>query len=499
MTPSTRIAILGLACFSFTLAGCGQDRHPSYSTNLRYGIRQDPIVIEPKELGDDRYEPDRPGVLPLMNISDIQKPDHPYHKKKDRLEVALRDPRLLSDKDRESLEKGLEEMFGTPAHPKVDIKAGEGFDPKDLDVLKVDATTLAEGSKLYRVHCLHCHGVPGDGRGPTARWVNPHPRDFRVGLFKFQSIDRTTKDGNAELPASRADLLRTLRQGIEGTAMPSFNLLQDKELQDIISYVIHLGIRGKVEHWILKTNFKPKDGTLEYDQPNEPLSNLLAEYARTLAGYWIAAEASENRIIVEPYPYDNNNLEQIQASVKRGQQIFLAQISPEFTKEHALNVVTRPIVAKRMAEALAKKRESTQDPKAQLTALEKAEAQKLTPAELADAEKVAYTKESLEKAEGKLKGASCVSCHTNYGREGKYRVDTWGTLTRPNNFVMGTFRGGKRPVDIYYRIHSGINGYPMNGFGGTFKGNEEYLWDLVNFVSTLSYPPMRERLAIRID
>ena len=40
--------------------------------------------------------------------------------------------------------------------------------------------TLAEGSKLYRQHCLHCHGLEGNGRGPTGYWVNPPPRDYRA-------------------------------------------------------------------------------------------------------------------------------------------------------------------------------------------------------------------------------------------------------------------------------------------------------------------------------
>jgi hypothetical protein len=53
--------------------------------------------------------------------------------------------------------------------------------------LKLDPDTLARGSSLYRLQCLHCHGLSGNGRGPTAAWVNPHPRDYRSGVFKFTS------------------------------------------------------------------------------------------------------------------------------------------------------------------------------------------------------------------------------------------------------------------------------------------------------------------------
>src|SRR5207237_5902064 len=130
----------------------------------------------------------------------------------------------------------LEESFGRPASPKVDVE--------DADAHRLDEPTLAAGSKLYRRHCLHCHGLNGDGRGPTAPWVNPHPRDYRLGKFKFTSS--TVKAGDRK--ARREDLLRTLKQGIEGTSMPSFALLDEqKELQPLISYVIHLSLRGQVE------------------------------------------------------------------------------------------------------------------------------------------------------------------------------------------------------------------------------------------------------------
>ena len=95
------------------------------------------------------------------------------------------------------------------------------------------------------------------------------------------------------------------------------------------------------------------------------------------------------------------------------------------------------------------------------------------------------------------KSANCVSCHTDYGRQAKFRFDDWGTLVRPNNFTLGVFRGGKRPVDMYYRIHSGINGSGMTPFGSVLQGQD--IWDLVNFVSNLSYPGMRETYKIKIN
>src|SRR5207253_2054503 len=85
-------------------------------------------------------------------------------------------------------------MFGTPAHPKVSDfdatvlkKLDENLTPeKVLASLKLDEETLAEGSKVYRHQCLHCHGLEGNGRGPTGFWVNPHPRAYRQAVLSFR-------------------------------------------------------------------------------------------------------------------------------------------------------------------------------------------------------------------------------------------------------------------------------------------------------------------------
>jgi hypothetical protein len=109
---------------------------------------------------------------------------------------------------------------------------------------------LQEGSRLYRIHCVQCHGLTGDGRGPTSKWVNPHPRDYRLGLFKFQSVDQS--DGTIR-PPRRDDLYRTIYEGVEGTAMQSYNMLMDYEIDALVSYVIHLSVRGEVEVQFFKS------------------------------------------------------------------------------------------------------------------------------------------------------------------------------------------------------------------------------------------------------
>lgn len=135
----------------------------------------------------------------------------------------------------------LRAMFGTPDEPVVLSATG-------LDATKIRfaaGPTAADESGntggLYRRHCVHCHGVTGNGLGPTAEFLNPYPRDFRHGNYKFKST------GIGEKPTDD-DLRRVLRQGINGTAMPSFKLLPAAELDALVEYVKYLSIRGEVEN-----------------------------------------------------------------------------------------------------------------------------------------------------------------------------------------------------------------------------------------------------------
>lgn len=412
-----------LAC-SAGLVGCEDS---SYSSYVRYHVRTDPLVVGDK-LGDEAYEPDRPGVLPLLSLKDLDDPRNPLHANREKLDDSqVRDPNLLPPESKKIIESFLKAFFGTPAQPRV-----LGVSEETIKTLKIDGDMLAKGSSLYRIHCVHCHGVTGDGRGPTAKWVNPHPRDYRQGLFKFQSTAQ--EDGQTDWTPSRDDLLRVLRQGVEATAMPSFVVLPDHELEALASYVIHLSIRGTVEYRAIASGFSfDKDtGKLvakEGSDLKELLQTSLTSDGKTgAADKWLKSQSK--RINVEPNPVSKDDPEKYKASVLRGQQLFLG-----------------------------KGRE---------------------PKEIEVAKK-----------------ANCVQCHTDYGRRAKFRFDAWGTYVRPNNLTDGVYRGGRRSVDIYYRIHSGINGSRMNMFHKELSHAD--IWDLVNFVQVLPYPAMRKSMGIEID
>ncbi|QJW97773.1 c-type cytochrome [Frigoriglobus tundricola] len=117
--------------------------------------------------------------------------------------------------------------------------------------LKLDDAALARGSVVYRRWCLQCHGPSGAGDPAHAVENGPMPRDYRQGVFKYVTAfappNLPKKGLGAAGKARRADLKRTVRYGIEGTIMPAFPSLTEQELEDAVSYVIHLSVRGEAE------------------------------------------------------------------------------------------------------------------------------------------------------------------------------------------------------------------------------------------------------------
>jgi len=93
------------------------------------------------------------------------------------------------------------------------------------------ATAELRGQKVYNRACIACHARSGDGNGPAAKYLNPLPRDFTAGTFKF----RSTPSG--DLPTDQ-DLYDTITNGIPRTMMPAWEgLLTEKERHDVVAYV----------------------------------------------------------------------------------------------------------------------------------------------------------------------------------------------------------------------------------------------------------------------
>lgn len=87
------------------------------------------------------------------------------------------------------------------------------------------------GKRTYQIACSPCHGTDGDGNAPAAKALNPRPRDFSKGAYKF----RSTFPG--VLPTDE-DLQKTISQGIPGTSMPAWkNILSESEIDAVAQYL----------------------------------------------------------------------------------------------------------------------------------------------------------------------------------------------------------------------------------------------------------------------
>jgi cytochrome c oxidase cbb3-type subunit I/II len=99
-----------------------------------------------------------------------------------------------------------------------------------------DAAAAARGKGVFDRYCISCHGVEGDGRGPTADWIDPRPRVLTSGVFKFRSTPSGT------LPTD-ADLQRTITNGLHTTFMPRWAPITEQERADVVQYVKTLSPR----------------------------------------------------------------------------------------------------------------------------------------------------------------------------------------------------------------------------------------------------------------
>lgn len=389
-----RWAFLPLVVSLLAIAGCETDGYPAA---MVYPARTDDLVIGPA--AKDAPGIDRPGQFPRMLFVGLTPADE-----RDRL---LLDPSKVKADDRAQLNDAIAKIFGTPAHPTV---GGTSTDLPGLDELKtklvLDDATLEHGARIYRQQCLHCHGLTGDGHGATSPWVNPHPRDYRQGRFKFTS----SKQDEGRRKPRREDLIRTIHEGIDGSSMPTFRMLTQPEIEALASYVVHLSIRGEMEFSILVASFKGElDGGVQ---------GGIGDYFKVIGDNWVKAQSS--MIVPEMIPPANISDAQMTESVKNGQRLFTQQ-----------------------------------------------------------------------------GGAGCISCHTDFGRQSAFKFDAWGTITRPVDLTQSVYRGGRRPIDLFWRIHSGINGSGMTAFGSQLSSKD--IWDIVHFVQALPYPGMRQKFGIKLE
>jgi high-affinity iron transporter len=86
---------------------------------------------------------------------------------------------------------------------------------------------LKNGRELFAENCASCHGSNGDGRGPRSAEMSPPPNDLTTP--RWSDSDSAPK------------VYEAIRNGVAGTAMPSWKTLDDDQLWSLVAYVHSLG------------------------------------------------------------------------------------------------------------------------------------------------------------------------------------------------------------------------------------------------------------------
>ena len=98
-----------------------------------------------------------------------------------------------------------------------------------------------EGRLLFRAVCAGCHGQDGRADVPAAKVYFPPPRDLTRGEYRF----RTTASG---IIPQRDDLVRTIAEGLPGTAMPGWrDQLEARQLMSLVLFIESLSPRFQDE------------------------------------------------------------------------------------------------------------------------------------------------------------------------------------------------------------------------------------------------------------
>ena len=92
------------------------------------------------------------------------------------------------------------------------------------------AGNAKKGKALYERYCIFCHGEYGDGRGESAPYLDPKPRDFTKATFKC----RSTPSGSLPLDT---DLYDTISRGVHASGMPSWKPLTRQDRVDLVAYI----------------------------------------------------------------------------------------------------------------------------------------------------------------------------------------------------------------------------------------------------------------------
>lgn len=357
----------------------------------------------------------------------------------------------VSQKHQQEIADILTAMFGTPDDPYAPEGTGLNLAKLRLAAGPVASDKYGAAQGLYREHCAHCHGISGDGMGPTAAYLHPYPRDYRLGKFKAKSTYLSAKPTDE-------DLKQILVNGIPGTAMPSFMLLPESEIAALVEYVKYLAIRGETESLLVQKILEVS----EDDPETEMDENSLVAYFETqediiedvLVGMVMFTwDDAANQIIQPTEPgivfqgADEDDAEaSLRQSVAVGRELFHSKAKGNCMQCHG---------------TLALGDGQTTD--------------------FDDWTKPINEILASDELRPKLPETAALPPQNIH----------------PRNLRQGIYRFGRRPLDIFRRISAGIAGTPMPGVGPPTPGatgtlTDEEIWHVVNYVQSLPYDPLSQ-------
>jgi len=303
------------------------------------------------------------------------------------------------------------------------------------------AQPQAGGYSLYRRNCLHCHGVTGAGDGPTAPFLYPSPRDYRKGIFKFTS----TPSGK---PPHRSDLRRTISSGLHGTSMPAFHsLMTPAEIEQVIDYVIFLSMRGETESLLIEEAF-----TSDEKDPNALSDDIVKDLVNN--GVFNKWKLAQTQVVDPPSPRTPSSHE----SIIRGRDLFLGRTSEKLECAGCHGSLALGDGPSFVSQDLFNEVVFGGNPSERQLRL--------------DAYLASLPADQAEKVKNLWNA----------------KPDDWGNPIRPANLNRGIYKGGRRPIDLFWRIAKGINGAQMPAHYPS-PLNDKKVWDVVNFVLALPYEP----------
>ncbi|WP_075083447.1 cytochrome c [Mariniblastus fucicola] len=387
--------------------------------------------------------------------------------------ASLANGEHFDDSHDDEIRNILSSLFGTPDQPRFPFLQGdedpahEFIDFENLEWAAGRVHSDQDGkpiSGLYREHCAQCHGITGDGAGATAAFLNPYPRDFRLSKFKFKStpLRRSPTDHDLEL---------VLRNGIPGTAMPSFRTLPDEEIQALIDYVKYLTIRGQMERMLI-SELSSTEGKPLLDMSHAEDGDLVAALAKIES-----TDASTDRDDDVAESDESRSAFEEQLDYLLNELYFEGPLKRWSNTEDAVTEV--PPVPESIR--------TTHPDHSQLVELGRELfyakgncAQCHGDTAMGDGQQTSYDDWTNDWIKSAGVDPTDKSTYQDFLDAGALRP----RAIRPRNLRLPVYRGGGRPEDLYLRIKNGIEGTPMPA-AATLSDQE--IWAMVAYVKSLPF------------